>query len=212
MPIKCRRILICYLTVLASVPLIEDRLALSQGMVLYRGVKTNEFMKRWLILGPVTIPRAKGEDPDEEVQKKVFETDFLSSCGGERSAVVGPEKTCSIFGKPYSWRLLRSEQDAVDLIKEWGINDFAIAYAWAEIEVRNSTKVVLGVGSDNAVRVWLNGKLVHENWVMRDVESDEDLVKLDLHTGKNQVLLKVLNGQGDWGSYRSLSCTHSNEP
>jgi CubicO group peptidase (beta-lactamase class C family) len=205
MPIKWRRVFIWLLMVLVSVLLTGGSVALSQENALYQGANKNEFMKEWLILGPVPIPSAKGGAPDEEVQKKAFGTDCLNSCGGESGVVASPEKTCSIFGKSHSWQLLRSEQDAVDFIKKWGKNDFAVAYAWAEIEEPNPATLILGVGSDDAVKVWLNGKLVHENWVMRALKSDEDIVKLELHPGKNQILLKVLNGQGDWGfSCRAL--------
>jgi CubicO group peptidase (beta-lactamase class C family) len=60
-------------------------------------------------------------------------------------------------------------------------------------------RVFLGLGSNDAVKVWLNGTLVHEHWVMRPVRKDDDLVQLDLQPGRNTLLLKVLNGSGGWG-------------
>ncbi|HVN78108.1 MAG TPA: serine hydrolase [Terriglobia bacterium] len=194
MQIKWRGLFVCFLMALDSVATV----ALSQENALYQGANHKEFMKKWLMLGPISIPRSKGETPDEEVQKKAFETEFLSPCGGERSVAPSLEKTCSIFGKSYSWQLFQSELDTVDLVKKWGKNDFAIAYAWAEIEVPNPSTIILGVGSDDAVKIWLNGNLVHENWVIRALKIDEDVVKLELHPGKNQILLKVFNGEGAW--------------
>jgi hypothetical protein len=206
MQIKSRKVFVCFLMILASVLLTGLSAILSQENAVYQGVNKNEFMKKWLIIGPVPIPSTKDVAPEEAVQKKAFGTDLLNSCGGENGPAASLERTCSIYGKSYSWQLLQSEQDAVDFIKKWGKNDFAIAYAWAEIEMPSPVIVILGVGSDDAVKVWLNGKLVHENWVMRGLKNDEDVVKLELQQGKNQILLKVLNGQGDWGfSCRALN-------
>jgi hypothetical protein len=38
------------------------------------------------------------------------------------------------------------------------------------------TEALLGIGSDDGVKVWLNGELVHENWIDRGVEPDDDVV------------------------------------
>jgi hypothetical protein len=54
------------------------------------------------------------------------------------------------------------------------------------------------VGSDDGVRVWLNGALVHENWIGRALTEDEDLFPVTLEPGKNVLLLKVQDMQGDW--------------
>ena len=39
-----------------------------------------------------------------------------------------------------------------------------------------ATKVLLGIGSDAGIKVWLNGKLVHEKCAIRPVHPDEDVV------------------------------------
>ena len=55
------------------------------------------------------------------------------------------------------------------------------------------------VGSDDAVKAWLNGKLVLDNWVQRGVIKDDDLVPVQLQRGANTLLLKIQNGDGPWG-------------
>jgi hypothetical protein len=57
----------------------------------------------------------------------------------------------------------------------------------------------LGVGSDDAVKVWLNGELVHENWVIRGVGIDNDRVTVNFREGTNQLVLKIQNTGGPWG-------------
>jgi hypothetical protein len=57
----------------------------------------------------------------------------------------------------------------------------------------------LGIGSDDGVKVWLNGELVHENWLHRGVVSDNDRVPVNFKKGKNQLVLKIQNALGPWG-------------
>jgi len=58
---------------------------------------------------------------------------------------------------------------------------------------------VLGIGSDDCVKVWLDGKLVHENVVGRGVMPDSDHVPVTFKKGRNQLVLKILNYGGPWG-------------
>src|SRR6185503_12577282 len=75
----------------------------------------------------------------------------------------------------------------------------SIAYAWSEVELPTATKGLLGIGSDDAIKVWLNGKLVHENWAIRATTPDDDVVPVEFQRGKNTLLVKVLNVEGAWG-------------
>jgi len=58
---------------------------------------------------------------------------------------------------------------------------------------------VLGIGSDDGVVVWLNGERVHQNNAARPVTVDEDKVTVTLREGTNRIVLKVLQGGGQWG-------------
>lgn len=162
----------------------------------YATKDAGQFMKTWLVLGPVPVFEGKADAKDEAAQKKAFATDFLSDHGGEVGIQPKPGLAHKIKGKRFSWRLLQSSADTVDLIRQLEPAEFAVAYAWAEIVAPEPARVVLGVGSDDGVKVWLNGKLVHENWAGRAVRKDDDMVSLNLQKGKNQLLLKVQNQQG----------------
>ena len=61
------------------------------------------------------------------------------------------------------------------------------------------TSALLGIGSDDAVKVWLNGELVHENWATRPAREDDDLVPVKFRAGPNHLLLKIQNGRESWG-------------
>ena len=68
-----------------------------------------------------------------------------------------------------------------------------------EIEMPEEMTGTLGIGSDDGVKVWLNGELVHENWLSREVAPDDDRVPVTFRKGKNQLVLKVQNALGAWG-------------
>jgi hypothetical protein len=57
------------------------------------------------------------------------------------------------------------------------------------------------LGSDDGVRVWLNGELVHTNPAYRGAYPDQDRVSVMLKKGWNPLLIKILQGSGGWGYY-----------
>jgi CubicO group peptidase (beta-lactamase class C family) len=164
----------------------------------YAGLKPDEFMKDWLVLKAIPVSAEKSGEPAEEVQKKAFAEDSLKGQGGEAKVRPRPGSKLTIGGRELAWESAKSTSDVIDLKAGSSGSDYAIAYAWAEIEVPEKTKGVLGLGSDDAVKMWLNGRLVHENWSARPCVPDDDIVAVDLVPGKNQLLLKVQNIQGDW--------------
>ena len=170
---------------------------LAESAPRYAGPQTEAFFRRWLVLGPIPLVDNKAAAPDEATQKKAFETDFLSGCGGE-TQLLEPLRPCFVGGKEMAWKSVESSQDIVDLGKEIGPNDYAVAYALAELESRTAISVIAALGSDDAVKVWLNGKPVHHNWVLRGIEKDQDQVVLPLQPGRNALLLKIHNEKLGW--------------
>jgi putative membrane-bound dehydrogenase-like protein len=61
------------------------------------------------------------------------------------------------------------------------------------------------LGSDDGVKVWLNGKLVHRNAASRAVGYAQDTVPVTLASGKNDILIKVENGSGPGGVSLAIS-------
>lgn len=57
------------------------------------------------------------------------------------------------------------------------------------------------LGSDDAIKMWVNGELVHANDVARPAAPDQDRVTVNLHAGENAVLLKIVNLQGGYAFY-----------
>lgn len=72
-------------------------------------------------------------------------------------------------------------------------------YLHAAIWSEREQPAHLAVGSDDMVKVWLNGALVHEFKEVRGHEPLHDKVPVTLHAGWNPLLLKVVQCAGGWG-------------
>lgn len=74
---------------------------------------------------------------------------------------------------------MQAPDGIIDLVKTYGATEYVVAYARAEVEMPVAKKALPGIGSDDGVKIWLNGALVHENWIDRPVREDDDLVKVE---------------------------------
>jgi len=164
----------------------------------YHGLKTDDFLKQWLILKPIPIISDKKATPNEEAQKKAFAQDWLSDTGGETNLQNFAGMKLKIREQELEWAVVDSKTDTIDLKSGGEAADFAIAYAYAEVRLPVEMSGLLGIGSDDAVKVWLNGKLIHENWVARACQADDDIVPVSFQRGTNRLLLKIQNIEGDW--------------
>jgi len=105
-------------------------------------------------------------------------------------------------GKDIAWKDLPNFKpgEAYNLLL-FPQNDWVAVYLLHEMDVATSVALPISLGSDDTLTVWLNGeKLVEEN-VDRAVGPDQARAILHLRPGKNQLLVKVCNGQGAFGFY-----------
>lgn len=80
-----------------------------------------------------------------------------------------------------------------------------VAYLRTRVWAEQATTAVLELGSDDGVRVWLNGEVVHSNPATGPYAPKEDTVQLNLREGWNDFLLKVTQGSGDWSASARLA-------
>ncbi len=158
----------------------------------------DHFIKRWLILAPVPVAGKGAAEPDEAAQKQAFADDWFAPQGGAAEVKPRAGLKQKAGGQDLEWRLEQSKTDLIDLKAASGGGDFAIAYACAEIDLPRKTKCLLGIGSDDAVKVWLNGRMLHEHWIGRATQTDDDIVPAEFERGKNRLLIKVQNFRADW--------------
>ena len=77
--------------------------------------------------------------------------------------------------------------------------DLRCAYLRCQVWSDAAQDVQLQVGSDDSLKVWLNGNLVHEYRDIRGLTPFEDHVSITLQQGWNRLLLKVVQATGGWG-------------
>ncbi len=76
--------------------------------------------------------------------------------------------------------------------------DVAATYLYRVIKAPSERTMQLALGSNDAIKVWLNGDVVHDNNVERGFQLDQDKVDIRLNEGENQLLLKVVNYGNDY--------------
>jgi hypothetical protein len=59
-------------------------------------------------------------------------------------------------------------------------------------------------GSDDALRVWVNGTLVTQALELRPARPDQDATEIELNAGINRLFVEVSQATGDWGFYARL--------
>lgn len=97
---------------------------------------------------------------------------------------------------PTTWKPIKIEAGKVaSFIKK----DNASGYVRSSIESDSDADLNLRLNSDDGIKVWLNGKLVHSNNVARGVSAAADVVKISLKKGPNPIIIKVVNGGGEDG-------------
>ena len=80
-------------------------------------------------------------------------------------------------------------------------------YFHRRFELPEPRRVLLSLGSDDAIKVWVDGQGRLARWVQRGVKIDQEKLWLDLSAGKHEVLVKVTNdgGRGGWfAEFRDL--------
>lgn len=98
----------------------------------------------------------------------------------------------------------------LDQIDEKGVN--CCAYISATIASDKAQDVVLGFGSDDGVKVWLNGKIVNAKNVSRSFKLDDDQVSASLKKGDNTLLIKVTQRDNEWRAACGIKAPEGGPP
>jgi outer membrane protein assembly factor BamB len=154
------------------------------------------FITTWHLMGPVPWN-------DENPFDKVFVNE--PKVDTAEPSVVG--------SKTLSWREYLTELPSaqVDLRRIHGESPYTAMYAYAEVDLPAEQDLLLKVGSDDGVLAWFNGQEVHRHDIMRGWATDQDVVRVKGKKGKNSILLKVSQGNGDWAFSARLT-DRDNDP
>ena len=75
-----------------------------------------------------------------------------------------------------------------------------VAYLRTQITSDKAQDALLEMGSDDGIKVWLNGQVVHANNSVRPCAPGSDKAKIKLKQGANDLLLKITQGAGEWSA------------
>jgi hypothetical protein len=128
-----------------------------------------------------------------------FNSDFFEKGGPMSVQPVAGQKQ-EVFGETFTWKALKPEDGLVDFLdgRSYGSLDYCVGYAWTEVEMAEDVDAWLGFGSDDGVKVWVNGELVNDRWIARRSLLDDEVIPLRLKKGKNAFLVKIQNVRGNW--------------
>jgi hypothetical protein len=136
--------------------------------------QSGSFLRDWLVCGPYRQAGVTGAE-------KMFPIEF------------GPEKQ----DEEVSWRQLPST-DMVNLGLVFPAQTDCVAYLKTQIIAPDNCDALLLLGSDDGVKAWLNGTVVHANNIDRGAVPDQDIVPIQLKKGANLLMLKITQGGGGW--------------
>jgi HEAT repeat protein len=98
----------------------------------------------------------------------------------------------------------------LDLESTLGGND-RVAYLRTDLHSDRDQILTLELGSDDGIKVWLNGRLILAHNVMRAIAPGQEKVKVRLRQGWNPLLLKITQNNMGWGACARL-CNPDGSP
>ncbi len=110
----------------------------------------------------------------------------------------------------YVWTLGEIAETGGDNVNDllnkigWGKGDVNDHSSYALITLESTTAqsdVTMRAGSDDSIKIWLNGEVVHNNPINRGAQDYLDRFKVDLKQGDNLLLVKVSERDGGWSMF-----------
>jgi HEAT repeat protein len=90
--------------------------------------------------------------------------------------------------------------DVADLGEMFPDQMNCVAYLKTRIVASEDFDAALLLGSDDGVKAWLNGAVVHANNIDRGLVVDQDMAPIRLKQGPNELMLKITQGGGGWAA------------
>lgn len=145
----------------------------------------------WMVIGPFDNYNRKGFDieyqPEKDSLNQIRKASYKNS---EGQRLEWQKVTGKTIGK---------NRGIVDFLELYGKkSNGKLAYAWTYVKSDKNRDVKLLVGSDDGIKIWINGKQVFSHLIKRGLTPAEETVDAKLKKGWNSILLKVENDVGGW--------------
>jgi hypothetical protein len=157
---------------------------------------TRSFARDWQLLGPFASSGHQGHDTVYQPEREPLQL----------------QKAYADAGGLVRWRTYHSPEDKIDLARFFKYANAGVAYAVSWAYSDRDRDVTLGVGSDDGVRLWVNGRPVHDVKGGRQARPGQDMVKARLRKGWNEIRAKVDNIFGTWELYLEFRTADGRQP
>ncbi|MEE2756716.1 MAG: tetratricopeptide repeat protein [Myxococcota bacterium] len=147
------------------------------------GQKYVRFMPKFSFIGPFENDQGKGADavygPEREIDFKRVYKDRRGPIGWRTEIPIQPS------GK-------------VDLAELYYPSKWRVAYGVTAVESSVGGAYELRIGTADGIKVWLNDELVFNNRKIAGFEFDGLVIPVTLRKGANRILIKSVQGTGQW--------------
>jgi hypothetical protein len=117
---------------------------------------------------------------------------------GPFEAVFWPEARDGAQGADASGEAWAERPELRDGVAHALEGEQCATYLARTVHADRARRLTVRLGTDDAVKLWLNGELVHAEGAARGLTPDEDTVELSLRPGENRLLMKVVNYLGGY--------------
>jgi putative membrane-bound dehydrogenase-like protein len=186
-----------------------DELVVSKASIMPEGVVAQLSYDQFIDL----IAFLKDRGVQESLRGLVFDYYVVGPFGEELKTAYPPEtkpdpSATYSKGKPGEvlvWHAAQAGPNGLLNVRDAVSQDHASIYALTYVYSMQAQKLQMLLGSNGAVKVWINGEMIHEHAQARKARPDEDQVEVSLKEGWNTVLVKIVNAEGDNGLYLRFS-------
>lgn len=141
------------------------------------------FLTDWQLLGPFDNEQGSG-----------FDTPYAPETAIDLGAVVEARS------RELEWRRIpETDSGFVPFARLFYPSEQVFAYAATTLEVPEDTDAAFRLGSDEAIRVFLDGHVVFERDVRRSCRFDQDAFGVRLSAGRHTLVVKLAQRVDDWG-------------
>ncbi|KAA5544712.1 DUF1553 domain-containing protein [Roseiconus nitratireducens] len=113
---------------------------------------------------------------------------------------LGPEKQVDLEATVRGQQWTQKESLADGRVNELPAT-IGATYLYRSILSPAAISIRVSLGSDDAIKVFLNGRQVLENFAARAAAEDQEVIDLELKEGRNDLLIKIVNTGGIAGYY-----------
>jgi len=158
-----------------------------------QGTADADYVQDWHVIGPFKSPKANEVTLDMATP---VDADFVKRGDGS----VDLKASYKAGGIARGWQPAKAaKRGQISLDSHLGPCEWCLAYGYAEVESVHAREVEMSCGSDDGIRIWLNGKQVHDHEIGRGYNPGADKFTVQLKAGTNRVFVKVDNYTAGYG-------------